>query len=88
MEDFTEEERQREVDRLHEAWLRDQRASEWTFRNMKNSLLKEKRMRKKVEAETKKIKERTRTNKIEAETNKIKAETNNLKRLSLDVQVF
>ncbi|GEM_PF-2181479 len=49
LSEFTEDERLREQYRLHEAWLRDQRSSERTLRELKESLLKERRMRKKAE---------------------------------------
>ncbi|MDM8551339.1 hypothetical protein QUF72_14740 [Desulfobacterales bacterium HSG2] len=49
--EFTEEDRRREQERLHEAWLRDQRTREHIIRE---TFLKEKRMREKAESEKKK----------------------------------
>jgi DNA-directed RNA polymerase specialized sigma24 family protein len=51
---FTEEDRQKEVNRLHEAWLRDQSSMKKERRETRENLTAEIRRRKKAEAELKK----------------------------------
>ncbi|QTA87048.1 hypothetical protein [Desulfonema magnum] len=72
--EFTEAERLREQERLHQEWLRDQRSAERAVREKTEKLMTEIRLRKKAEAEI-----RAETEKIKAETEKIKAKTEKIK---------